>query len=199
MAISILPVLLLNSCGGGLTTSKNEFLGEIPSLQKYYSAKIHDKNKELKECTDMEKAFKLGKEADVLKQEWDAKIEESLKANPVAASLPFEPMKNQPYTVNKITFVRVNNMGFGFDLSIKIDQDMKINNQDYWVYYVAIDKDGKEIQDSKSRSLVNQALQNELKAGTVIEAHGSWNTKTLCNMENFAKIRFITKDEFEKK
>ena len=198
MATVSLLVLLLTGCGGGMKTSKNEFLGEIPSIQKYYRTKIHEKDKELKECTDLQKAFQLGKEADLLKQEWDAKIEESLKANPLTAPLPFEPLKDQFYTVNKISFDKVNSMGFGFNLHLKIDKDITLDNKDFWIYYVAMDKDGKTIQGSKAQSLMNRMLEKEIKAGTEVEVHGSWNTEAISNMEDFAKIRFVTKDEFDK-
>jgi hypothetical protein len=199
MAISSLLILLLTSCGGGLTTSKNEFLGEIPSIQKYYSTKIQEKNKELKECTDMEKAFKLGKEADLLKQEWDAKLEESLKANPLTAALPFEPLKNQPYTVTGISVDKCNSMGFGIKLSLKFNTDIKFEYKDIWIYYLAIDKEGKEIEGTKLQSLIRQELGKDLKAGTDVEATGCWTKSAISTMENFAKIKFITKEEYDKK
>jgi hypothetical protein len=198
MAISSSLTLLLTSCGGGMKTSKNEFLGEIPSIQKYYHAKIDEKDKELKACTDMNKAFKLDKEAELLKQEWDAKIAESLKTNPLTAPIPFEPLKDQSYTIDKISFSNVNSMGFGIKLSIKVDTEIKFDNKDIFLYYIAIDKDGKEIQGTKTRSLIRQDYGKDLKAGTEVETSGSWPTKAICNMEDFAKIKFITKDEFDK-
>jgi hypothetical protein len=198
MAISSSLIIFLTSCGGGMKTSKNEFLGEIPSIQKYYHTKIDEKDKELKACTDMNKAFKLDKEAELLKQEWDAKIAESLKANPLSAALPFEPLKGQPYTINKITFSNVNSMGFGIKLSIKVDTDIKFDNKDIFLYYLAVDKDGKEIQGTKSRSFIRQDYGKDLKAGTEIEATGSWPTKAICNMEDFTKIKFVTQDEYDK-
>ena len=47
-------------------------------------------------------------------------------------------------------------------------------------------------------TLMNRMLEKEIKAGTEVEAHGSWNTEAISNMEDFAKIRFVTKDEFDK-
>jgi hypothetical protein len=52
MVISSALIILVTSCGGGMKTSKNEFLGEIPSIQKYYNAKVDEKSKELKACTN---------------------------------------------------------------------------------------------------------------------------------------------------
>ena len=89
-------------------------------------------------------------------------------------------------------------MGFGFNLHLKIIKDITPDNKDLWIYYVAVDKDGKTIQGSKAQSLMNRMLEKEIKAGTEVEAHGSWNTEAISNMEDFAKIRFVTKDEFDK-
>jgi hypothetical protein len=200
MALSCLCVVfLLTSCGGGLVTSKNEFLGEIPSIQKYYSAKTDAMKQELKQCTDQDDAFKLDKKLDLLKEEWKTKLEESLKANPLTQPFPFEPLKDQPFTITKISYANVNDMGFGFILSVKADQDIKFNYQDFWICSVALDKDGKEIEGSKSISILNHPGENEVKAGTETEVHGAWKTSVVSKMENFAKIRFITKDEFDKK
>jgi hypothetical protein len=199
MTLSSLLILLLTCCGGGMKISKNEFLGEIPSLQKYYSAKIDEKHKELKACTDMGKAFKLDKEEQLLKEEWDAKITESMKANPLTTPLPFEPLKDQPYTINKISVNNVNSMGFGIKISLKINTDIKFEYKDIWVYYKAIDKDGKEIQGTKLQSLIRQELGKDLKTGTEVEATGCWTITAISDMENFAKIKFITKDEYDKK
>jgi hypothetical protein len=181
-----------------MKTSKNEFLGEIPSLQKYYDKKVDDKKKELKECTDMNKAFKLDKEEQLLEQEWETRIAECMKANPLSTALPFEPLKDQPFPVNKISVSLVNRHGFQIKLSIKFDKDIKIGNNDLCVYYIALDKAGKEIPGTKLQSWVNQGLQNEFKAGTEIEATGCWTIAALSNMEDFAKIKFITKDAYDK-
>jgi len=199
MATVSLLIFLLTGCGGGMKTSKNEFLGEIPSIQKYYRTKIHEKDKELKECTDLQKAFKLDKEEQQLKEEWDSKITESMKANPLAAALPFEPLKDQPYSIEKISVDRVNSMGLGIKISLKINTDIKFEYKDIWVYYMALDKDGKEIQGTKLQSLIKQELGKDLKAGTEVETTGSWTTVVITTMEDFAKIKFITKDEYDKK
>ena len=68
----------------------------------------------------MEKASKLDKEAQLLKEEWDAKLTECMKANPLTAALPFEPLKDQPYTITKIIFNQVNSMGCNIMISVKL-------------------------------------------------------------------------------
>ena len=70
----ILISILISNCGGsGPKIKTNEFLGKIPSLEKSYYNKVEEKEKELKECTDFDKSFKLSKEIDLLKEEWKEK------------------------------------------------------------------------------------------------------------------------------
>ena len=199
IAMYSLITLLLAGCSGVDKMSKNEFLGEIPSIQKYYYNKIQDKEKELKASTDMEKAFKLDKEKQLLKDEWDAKITASLKVNPLTTPIPFEPLKDQPYTITKITPALVNSMGFQCKIAVKIVTDIKFEYKDIFLYYKAVDKDGKDIPDTKAQALIRQEMGKDLLAGTEVEAIGCWTIHGMINMENFAKIIFIAKDEFDKK
>jgi len=200
VAFSGLLIFLLTNCGGGgMKTSKNEFLGEIPSIQKYYHDKIGEIEKEIKTCTDINKAFKLDKEQQQLKEEWEAKIKESMNANPLAAALPSEPINDPSLSVTKISVTNVNTMGFGIKFAIKINKDIKFDDKDLFIYYQAIDKDGKEIEGTKTKSLIRRDYGQELKAGTDVEATGAWSTKAICAMEDFAKIKFISQTEFEKK
>ncbi|MBW7942857.1 MAG: hypothetical protein H3C64_10835 [Candidatus Kuenenia stuttgartiensis] len=181
-----LAVLFLSSCGGGsVKIVKNEFLGEVPSLEKGYYDKMQEKEKAIKECTDIKKSFKLSKEKDLLKDEWGAKIKESLTTNPLTKALPVESLAGVDYTINEI----------------KIDKDIKNEygnfEKDLLVYFKALDKDGKDIEGSTTVAVVYK--REEMKAGKTVEASGTWQTKGLKNMENFAKIKIITKDEYDKK
>jgi hypothetical protein len=198
MTISSALIILVSSCGGGMKTSKNEFLGEIPSIQKYYHAKVDEKSKELKACTDMNKAFKLDKEEQQLEQEWETKIADCMKANPLTAGLPFDQPKDQLFPVTRVAVSLVNRHGFQIKLSIKFDKDIKFEYKDLCLYYVAVGKDGKDIPGTKLQSYINQGQMQDIKAGTETEATGCWTIAALSNMEDFAKIRFVSKDEFDK-
>ncbi len=80
-------MFLLAGCGGG--TSNNEYLGKLPGIAKKYAEKIDKKKKDLKECTDMQKSFKLHKELELLGDEADKSIAEYMASNPVP-KVPFE-------------------------------------------------------------------------------------------------------------
>jgi hypothetical protein len=198
LLMATVSALILTSCGGGMKTSKNEFLGEIPSIQKYYHAKVDEKSKELKACTDINKAFKLDKEEQQLEQEWETKIADCMKANPLTAGLPFDQPKDRLFPVTKVAVSLVNRHGFQIKLSIKFDKDIKFEYKDFCLYYVAVGKDGKDIPGTKLQSFINQGQMQDIKAGTESEATGCWTIAALSNMEDFAKIRFVSKDEFDK-
>ena len=87
MTLSNLLIFGLISCGQGMKTTKNEFLGEIPSIDKYYSGKLDEKEKELKECTNMDKALKLDNESKAIKEEWVTKLKEYPKTNPLTTPI----------------------------------------------------------------------------------------------------------------
>ena len=64
----IILVFLLSGCKSS-STSTNQHLGKLPGIAKKYKDEIGNKKKELQACTDLEKAFKLDKEAKILAKE----------------------------------------------------------------------------------------------------------------------------------
>jgi len=197
-----LAILFLSSCGGGaVKTVKNEFLGELPSLEKGYYDKMQEKEKAIKECTDMDKSFKLTKEKELLKDEWSAKIKECYAANPLTKALPVESLAGAAYTITEVKVDKAVKGSLSLKFSIKIDKDMKNEyggfEKDLIIYFKALDKDGKDIEGSTTVAVVYK--REEMKAGKTVEASGTWQTKGLKNMENFAKIKIITKAEYDKK
>lgn len=192
--------LIASSCGGGMKTVKNEFLGEIPSIEKHYAEKVAKKEKDLKECKDMQKAFKLSKEVDLLKDEWKLKIEESFKAGLPAKSLPFESMGNKAYSVDMVTVSSATKGNLSLKFAVTIKEDLKnewdITVKDLFIYFKAVDKAGNDIEGSKTVA-VNMG-RTEMKAGATAELSGVWQSKAIINMEQFAAVKEITKEEYEK-
>ena len=190
-----MAVLLLTSCSGGGGVSNNEFLGEFPSITKKYQQQIDQKEKEQKECTDMDEAFKLGKELELLKDESKEKIQEYLDAKQLKGTeLPVNTISGLPYTINKaeINIVEPGNLIVKF--TIKINED--IRNYPLFVYYKALDSKGNEIPGSKTTAMTSFVLKDKLKDGTVCEASGGGWRSSIANLEDFGKIQQITKEEF---
>ena len=191
-----MAVLLLTSCSGGGGVSNNEFLGEFPSMTKNYQQQIDQKEKAVKECTDRDEAFKLGKELNLLKDKSKEKIQEYLDAKQLKGTeLPVNTISGLPYTINKaeINIVKPGKLIVKF--TININEDIKTSP--LFVYYKALDSKGNEIPGSKTNAVV---LKDKFKTGTVYEASGGgWYSSVIANLEDFGKIQQITKEEFNKK
>jgi hypothetical protein len=196
----IVAGIFVISCGKGMKTVKNEFLGEIPSIEKHYAEKVAKKEQDMKESKDIQKAFKLSKEVDELKEEWKQKIEEAFKAGLPAKSLPFEGLGNTSYSVDMVTVSSITkgNISLGFAVTIKEDlkNEWGITVKDLFIYFKAVDKAGNDIEGSKTVA-VNMG-RTEMIAGATAELSGVWQSKAIVNLENFATIKEITKEEYEK-
>ncbi len=145
-----MAVLLLASCGSG--GSNNEFLGEFPSMTKKYLQQIDQKEKAVKECTDWDEAFKLGKELELLKDKSKEKTQEYLDAKQLKGTvLPFNTISGLPYTINKAEINIAEPGMLMVKFTIKINEDIK--NTPLFVYYKALDSKGNEISGSKTTAI----------------------------------------------
>jgi hypothetical protein len=199
--IAALFVFMLNSCGGGLGSHNNEYLGEIPSIEKNYYTEIDAKEKEMEESTDMEDSYALSKEIKLLEKELKTKVEKYVSANPLTKPLPFEAMDGMPYTVNEIKVNKAQAGNLNIKFSITINKDMKNKyggmEKSLFTYYKAVDSEGKDIPNSAT--VATNFKRTPLKAGLEYEVFGSWQSDATMNMEDFAKVVQITKEEYDKK
>lgn len=200
----LVSMMLLTSCGGsviGTGYSGNEYLNQLPSIAKDYEIKIAAKEKEIHDCTDMDEAFKLEKELDLLKEDWDAKIKESHAANPVYKSLPFEELANAPYKVTGLQVeqdkVYKSNVTIKFDITIPRDIKNEYGSfeKNLFIFFQALDKAGNEIPEVIS--VATNATRNELKAGSTLVVTGQLGP--LAKLGDFAMLRLISREDYDKK
>ncbi len=200
--LMIITMFFLNSCGGGgFSTTENEFLGKLPSIEKNYAEQLDEMETKIKECTDLEKAFKLEKEKGLLKEEKEKAIEEYVAANPLNKELPFEALAGTKYTINKVVVnkARAGNLNIKFLITINEEMRGKYGSLEktLFVYFKALDSEGNYI--ANSTTVATNFASMKLVAGTEYEAFGSWQSKATRNMEDFAKIVEITREEYDKK
>ena len=142
------------------------------------------------------------KEIDLLNDEWKEKIKEEYKNNPLEKSLPFEISYEANFEIQDIKVKEGNKGGMPIAFTVKLNEDMKNEwgqfEKHFFIYYCAIDKDGVELEGTKTVA-VNAFGREELKSGLVFEVTGSWQTKGIINLEEFAKVRVITKEQYEMK
>ncbi|MEA1972305.1 MAG: hypothetical protein U9N34_03300 [Candidatus Cloacimonadota bacterium] len=189
------------SCGNQPSGNQNQYLGEIPSIEKQYYSKIEEKEESLKKCTDLKKAYKLDKEMKLLEEERKTKIKEYVSANPFTKPLPFKGLSGTAYTINDVTIRKASAGNLNLKFSATINEDMKNKYGGFekylFIYFKGVDSKGKTIE--KSITVATNFKTEPLKAGLEYEAFGSWQTKALIHMEDFAKIVEITREEYDKK
>jgi hypothetical protein len=188
-----------NNSGNSSRNVNNEFLNKIPSTAKNYAEKLEAKEKAIHECTDFNETFKLNKELDLLKEEWTAKIKEIKNTSPIIKPLLFDELTDAPFQIIKITVdnenINRNNLKMIFDIEIKNDIKNEFGGfeKSLFVYYVAINSQGNPI--SESCSVATQFKREELKAGLKLQVYGQLSP--LENMEDFARLKIITRSEYE--
>lgn len=205
LPISLLMIAVwLYSCGGSGSGAlvNNEFLGEYPSLEKQYVEKIEAKEQAIKESTDMDESFKLTKELELLKDEREQKVEEHVAANPLEGKeLPFEALDGTAYTIKKVSVNKASsgNLNIKFDVTINEDIKSKYGNitKSLFIYYKAVDAQGNDIPNTTT--VATNFKSEKMVAGLEYEVFGSWQTKAIINLENFAKVVEVTKEEYDNK
>jgi len=198
--LSITLLFFLNSCGNNASSIENEYLGKLPSLEKQYFNEMEEKEKEVKECTDMEDAFTLTKELELLKEELQNNINEYSEANPIANSLPFRALPETQYTIKDVVVNKASagNLNIKFLLTINEDIKNKYGGivKNFFIYFKAQDSKGNDI--SKTITVAANFKNQKMTAGLEHEVFGSWQNKATRNMEDFSKIVEIDRAEYDK-
>lgn len=196
IVIAILACFMA-SCGGNSEkkTKSNGLLGDVPSIMNDYQGKIDEKEKAVKECTDLEKAFKLGKELELLEDEYKAKMTEYVAgANLCKTEVPFEPVTNEAFTASKaIIDTILPNGHVNFAFTAKINETFKPQRYTPFLYFKFKDSQGNDIPEAKT---VASKFRFDATPGLEIILTGGMKADKIVN---FAKIVEITKEEYEMK
>ena len=199
--VFITLLLFLSSCGDKVSSVDNEFLGKLPSLEKQYYNKMEAKEKEIKECTDRDDSFTLTKELELLKDEKKNAIAEYVSANPLTKSLPFEALPETQYTIKDIVVKKASSGNLNIKFLLTINKDIKNKYggiiKNFFIYFKAQDSKGNDIP--KTITVAINFKNQKMTAGLEHEVFGSWQNKATKNMEDFAKVVEITREEYDKK
>ena len=155
----------------------------------------YQKEKELKKCTDMAKAFKLDKEKDELEDEADKALKECLANNPLGA-LPYKQKADYPFTIQEVS-VNVKNSSsisrLQLIMKVKIDEDIK--NKLLFAYIDAVDKEGNSL--IKKPGVFSSGFRNQdFTKGQQVELTGSIDG--VKDLGGFEKFIFITREKYNK-
>ncbi len=228
LLLCYLTIFVLSSCSSGVNLKTNKFLGQFPSLEKKYDAQITKKEKERDDfenelmnklkglsANEMEAAAKemtnkatqmdeMEQEIKALMQEKKETIEQYLKESSIIGTkVPFDPINNEKYVIKEVS---VKDAGAGylhFNFSIIALSDIEskytgdIGKNYLFIYFKALNSEGKEIPGSKT--VTSYSYRKSLKEGTAFDIYGTYQRKGIVEMEDFAKIVEISKEEYESK
>lgn len=193
----VLLACFMASCGGNSEkkTKSNGLLGDVPSIMNDYQGKIDEKEKAVKECTDLEKAFKLGKELELLEDEYKAKLTEYIAgSNLCKTEIVFEPITNEAFTASKaIIDTILPNGHVNFKFTAKINDTFKPQRYTPFLFFKFKDAQGNDIPEAKT---VASKFRFDATPGLEIQLTGGMKADKI---QSFAKIVEITKEEYEMK
>ncbi len=200
MLSGLMVIYFLSGCGGGGSASTNISLGKLPGIAKKYSDKIDKKKKDLDECTDMEKAFKLDKEIKSLKKESDEAISEYLLNNPIG-DIPFEQKAEYPFTIERVfvnTEYESSSHYLQLKVKIKVNEDIlnKYGGFEKTIFAYANPVDSEGTSLSKKSDVFSSGFgSQEFKKDMDFELMGG--IQHLQNLENFDKLIFVSREEYD--
>lgn len=190
-----------NASAGGNT--KNEYLGEYPSMLKSYSVKMEKLEAEIKSkkaAKDVEALLKLAKEKKGLEKEFKTKIEEYAKSYKFSKPIQLQTAADSPLKINSVKVKAATSDALSFEIDAVLNKDIKTEYGGFEriliVYFKAVDTKGNVIP----KSYTNASRTNtDMKAGTALNLSLAWNNERAQNFENFAKLVQVSEAEYTAK
>ncbi len=190
-----------NASAGGNT--KNEYLGEYPSLLKSYSIKMEKLEADIKSkkaAKDVEALLKLAKEKKELEKEFKTKIDEYAKSYKFSKPIQLQAAVDSPLKINSVKVKAATSDALSFEIDAVLNKDIKTEYGGFErilvVYFKAVDSKGNVIP----KSYTNASRTNtDMKAGTVLNLSVAWNNERAQNFENFAKLVQVSEAEYTAK
>jgi hypothetical protein len=150
---------------------------------------------------DLEKAFKLDKEAKILAKEADEKIAEYLAGNPIT-NVPFEQKTDDRFKIKKVRVGRASDSRIHFKANVLITKDILNNwgnppgfSNHFFAYVKAVNKEGNSL--TRRYGVLGSRGRGPFKADMKTELYGSLNGPA--DLVNFEKLVFISKEDYNKK
>lgn len=187
------------SAGGN---TKNEYLGEYPSLLKSYSLKMEKLEADIKSkkaAKDVEALLKLAKEKKEIEKEFKSKIDEYTKSYKFTKPIQLQAAVDSPLKINSVKVKAATSDALSFEIDAVLNKDIKTEYGGFErilvVYFKAVDSKGNVIP----KSYTNASRTNtDMKAGTSLNLSVAWNNERAQNFENFAKLVQVSEAEYQK-
>lgn len=189
-----------NTSAGGNT--KNEYLGEYPSLLKNYSVKMEKLEADIKSkkaARDVDAILKLAKEKKDLEKEFKTKIDKYVKSYKFSMPIQLQAADGSPLKINGVKVKAATSDALSFEIDAVLNKDIKTEYGGFEriliVYFKAVDAKGNVIP----KSYTNISRTNiDMKAGTSLNLTIAWNKERALNFENFARLVQVSEAEYSK-
>jgi hypothetical protein len=188
-------IFAVSSCGKKV--ANNKYLGSLPGLSFNYNEQMQELEQDIKENTDLEKAFKLDKELELLEEEANNELQSIFKESNIEP-LPFEYKGDDRFSVQELRLTDAFHDGMRLEATINIDKEMKNKygggERHVFTYIRFYDQDNNPI-DGWAVLGFSLPYKEEFKPGETYILKGSYNG--LSRLTNFSKAVFHLRDEYE--
>ncbi len=188
-------LIILSACGKKI--ADNKYLGSLPGLAANYAENILDKEVKIKENTDLEKVFKLGKELELLEDEADEKLEMAFNEMQ-PESLPFEYKGDPRFVMEdiKVSGATFDVISLEANIRVKEEINNKYSNPERYLfaYLKFYDSDNNPLEGWAVLA-INLPYKEEFKPGQTYTMNGSY--RGLSKLVNFSSITVFDRDEYE--
>ncbi|MCK5856646.1 MAG: hypothetical protein KAG64_04105 [Bacteroidales bacterium] len=197
--LSLGVALVLSSCGGA-SMKDNTYLGQLPSISNKYQDMGDEYKEKAKKATDMDDAFKYDKEYKLAKEEGKKVVKEYLEANKLDTPIPFEEYSDSRFTIVSLSVDGASVKRVNFVATVKMKEDVKNKYGGFekyiFAYLKAVDSEGNAIGKPSVLASPMGGKVPKFEKDVEVEVKGSLSN--LREFEDFDKVVFISKGEYEK-
>ncbi len=189
--------IILSSCGDGASMKDNAYLGQLPSISKKYQDKEEKYEEKAKNATDMDDAYKYGKEAELADDEGDKAIKDYLATKTFDTPLLFDGNSEYKFEILDLNVEGASKKRINLIATVKIKEDLKNKyggfEKTIFAYIKAVDKEGNILgKPTAMASLLGNKDPFMAEAEAILKG----SIGNLREFEEFDKIIFLTKEEY---
>ena len=189
-------LLLFNSCGGSL--SSNKYLGKLPAISDQYQTEIEELEEKADQATDMKKAFKYAKEAELKDDEAEKAIEEYLADFEFLEPIPYESVEDAPYSIDEVKVTGASLINLNIEIKVTLQEDLRneYNNpiRNLFIRLKALDSEGNLI-GSPGVLMSSMGRKFEFNKGDEVVLKGI--IRNVREFSDLSKLQSISQEEYE--
>lgn len=190
-------LLIFSAAGCGKRVTNNKYLGTLPGLSLIFTEEMEELEQDIKENTELEKAFKLDKELELLEEEANNELQKTFNESSFEP-LPYEYKGDDRFSIQELILTDAFHDGIRLEATITIDKEMKNKygggERHVFTYIRFYDEQNNPI-DGWAVLGYSLPYKEEFKPGESYTLKGSYNG--LSRLTNFSKAVFHLRDEYE--